>query len=110
MQLRKQTTSVEKVVVKMKSSFVEPALRLHHSLQEPRIVKTAGGAALHDPGLHLGNSATKVSNITMHPHTVQAPLGPIGTAHRIVEREGFAALYKVSGICFRRYDECIYRQ
>jgi hypothetical protein len=31
----------------------------------------------------------------MHPRTVQAPLGPIGTARRIVEREGFFALYKV---------------
>lgn len=93
MQLRKQTTSVEKVVVKMRHSLVEPALRLTNSLQEPRL---ASAGAVHEPGLHLGQQAAKASHITMHPHTVQAPLGPIGTARRIIEREGFSALYKVS--------------
>ena len=91
MQLRKQSTSVEKVVVKMRNSLVEPALRLKHSLQEP-LVKTA----VHEPSLHLGQQAVATSTLTMHPHTVQAPLGPIGTARRIIEREGFMALYKVS--------------
>lgn len=91
MQLRRQTTSVEKVVVKMRNSLVEPALRLQHSMQEPRILKAAGG--IHEPGLHIGRHASSTS-VTVHPHTVRAPLGPIGTARRIVEREGFTALYK----------------
>lgn len=98
MQLRRQTTSVEKVVVKLRSSMMEPALRLKHSLQEP-MLKPAG---VHEPGLHLGGSTaaatkeaiTRTANITVHPHTVQAPLGPIGTARRIIEREGVFALYK----------------
>lgn len=101
MQLRRQSTSVEKVVVKMRNSMIEPALRLQHSLRDPNpVLKTSGGAgAIHEPGLHLGvaKDATTVTirgSSHMHPHTVQAPLGPIGTAHRIVEREGFAALYK----------------
>ena len=85
MQLRRQSTSVEKVVVKMRDSLMEPALRLQHSLQEPL-------PAAHEPGLHLPKTAT--THITMHPHTVQAPLGPIGTARRIIEREGVFALYK----------------
>ena len=100
MQLRRQSTSVEKVVVKMRNSMVEPALRLKHSLQEP-MLKPAG---VHEPGLHIGGTTaaaaakeaiTRTANITVHPHTVQAPLGPIGTARRIIEREGFFALYKV---------------
>lgn len=97
MQLRRQSTSVEKVVVKMRNSMMDPALRLQNSLKDP-VLKTvgAGGAgAIHEPGLHLGEQAARnATNITMHPHTVQAPLGPIGTARRIVEREGFRALYK----------------
>lgn len=100
MQLRRQATSVEKVVVKVKNSMVDPALRLTHSLREP-VLKAApvGAAALHDPGLHLGAAKEGATTVTIkaskhNPHTVQAPLGPIGTARRIVEREGFFALYK----------------
>lgn len=95
MQLRRQTTSVEKVVVKMRNSMMEPALRMQHSLKDP-VLKTVGEVgAIHDPGLHLGQQATKTAtNVTMHPRTVQAPIGPIGTARRIIEREGFSALYK----------------
>lgn len=103
MQLRRQTANVENVVVKMKNSLVEPALRLRHSLAEPTLKPSPAGA-LHDPGLRLTNpqgaagSATVVmkGSSHLHSHTVQAPLGPIGTARRIVEREGFFALYKVS--------------
>lgn len=93
MQLRRQSATVEKVVVKMRDSMMEPALRLQHSLQDP-VLKTATGVG-HEPGIRL-NGPTKLTNVTMHPHTVQAPLGPIGTARRIIEREGYFALYKVS--------------
>lgn len=95
MQLRRQTATVEKVVVKMRDSMMEPALRLQHSLQDP-VLRTATGGG-HEPGIRF-TGPTKLTNVTMHPHTVQAPLGPIGTARRIVEREGFFALYKVSGL------------
>jgi solute carrier family 25 citrate transporter 1 len=99
MQLRKnQSDSVQKVVVKMRNSLVEPALRLKHSLQEPHL---AFRTAATEPGLHLSpathaaaTTATTIQESTMLKHTVSAPLGPIGTARRIVEREGFLALYK----------------
>jgi len=92
MQLRRNATSVEKVVVKMRDSMMEPAMRLTHSLREPKLV--------HEPGIGsvsaVGASKPHGTTITvMSPGTVKAPLGPIGTARRIVEREGVSALYKV---------------
>lgn len=106
MQLRRQNTSVEKVVVKVRSSLMEPALRIKHSLQEPAAVLKSGG--VHEPGLHLGGPkiggggsvAVAAEAVAAAPPppvpttTVQAPLGPIGTARRIIQREGFFALYK----------------
>lgn len=102
MQLRRQTTSVEKVVVKMRDSLMEPALRLKHSLQEP-----AGRfAPAAEPGMArmsaaAGPSVTQVvraggktTGTASGGATVVAPLGPIGTAQRIIQREGFLALYK----------------
>lgn len=110
MQLRKnQSTTVQKAVVQMRDSLMEPALRLKHSLQEPHhpFVKTTAAAAssagLHEPGLHLHPSVapatgtTHAAKITVQAsshHPVVAPLGPIGTARRIVQREGVLALYK----------------
>jgi solute carrier family 25 citrate transporter 1 len=111
MQLRRQTTSVEKVVVKVRHSLMDPALRMAQSSfrEPPTAVVTGGAAVLHEPGMHLSppGASSKVAasttvtirggsvaSTTMHPHTVQAPLGPIGTARRIVQREGFLALYK----------------
>lgn len=97
MQLRRQATTVEKTVVKMRDSLMEPALRLKHSLQEP----TLKVATLHEPGLHLKaaslaapSHAKIVIQPTQQPGVVTASLGPIGTARRIVQREGFFALYK----------------
>ncbi|KAL7581738.1 hypothetical protein ACA910_022275 [Epithemia clementina (nom. ined.)] len=111
MQLRKQEVSVERVVIKMKHSLVEPALRIKHSLQEPFMrtahsVSAAGGGGVHEPSLHL--HSTPVTN--QHPSVTQevlvkptaghgrgavtASLGPLGTAHRIIQREGVFALYK----------------
>ncbi|KAG7373572.1 mitochondrial carrier protein [Nitzschia inconspicua] len=110
MQLRKnQVESVEK---KLQHSLVEPALRLKHSLQEPALrlrhslqdaqhtVKaTPSGtltASLRGLPPQMTPTASKVSvqlNAPMRGTTV-ASLGPIGTAKRIVQREGFFALYK----------------
>jgi solute carrier family 25 citrate transporter 1 len=103
MQLRRQTTSVEKVVVKVRNSLVEPALRLQHSLREP-LLRTQ---RFHEPGwqtipsaTRTGGGATVTEVVRLSPQAraaagvVQAPLGPIGTARRIVQREGLLALYK----------------
>jgi solute carrier family 25 (mitochondrial citrate transporter), member 1 len=130
MQLRRQTTpSVEQVVVQMRDSLMEPALRFRHSLQDPSgdykrhpstIVQSNGAAVLHEPAIHWkpgaapavaavptslsphANHTTVIikhtvklsSTATVTSSAVQAPLGPIGTARRIIEREGFFALYK----------------
>jgi solute carrier family 25 (mitochondrial citrate transporter), member 1 len=99
MQLRRQNNTVETAVKKMRDSLMEPALRLKHSLQEP--VLKASAATL-EPSL-VGGAATITNAATAPRHTViikassnvvQAPLGPIGTATRIIKREGFLALYK----------------
>ncbi|CAB9525836.1 Succinate/fumarate mitochondrial transporter [Seminavis robusta] len=98
MQLRRQATSVEKVVVKMRDSFMEPALRLKHSLQEP-----AGRFAAAEPGMaRMSTTTTAGGRVTQVVRTggpstagtTVAPLGPVGTAKRIIQREGFLALYK----------------
>jgi solute carrier family 25 citrate transporter 1 len=105
MQLRKNTVDT----TKLKNSFVEPALRLKHSLQEPFLrpePSLAGGgqaalakAHVHEPGFAARTSAEAVGHarVIVKPTsrgTVQASLGPFGTAKRIVQREGFFALYK----------------
>ena len=111
MQLRRQEASVEKVVVKIRHSLVEPALRIKHSLQEPsaylKSATTIAGVG-HEPAMFPpAGAATSLTSARsamteavvvkppqVHKGTVQAPLGPIGTARRIVQREGFLALYK----------------
>jgi solute carrier family 25 citrate transporter 1 len=100
MQLRRNQQTVERAVTKMRHSLVEPAMRLKHSLQEPSLKMTGAAAGVHEPGLHLhpppaGSHATvTIKPQYVDPKVVQAPLGPIGTARRIVQREGFFALYK----------------
>ncbi len=93
MQLRRQTTSVQKAAVKIKNSLMEPALRLKHSLQEPSLRMATG---LHEPSMTIKDTLARPhsSTVRVQPNVVQAPLGPIGTAKRIVQREGFFALYK----------------
>lgn len=78
---------------------------------QPVTVGGGGGGGLHEPGAagHLFKAHTspmpptyativikppKPHNISSSSNIVQAPLGPIGTARRIIQREGFAALYK----------------
>jgi solute carrier family 25 citrate transporter 1 len=116
MQLRKNAVDPRK----LRNSFVEPALRLKHSLQEPALrlkhslqepfmrpeptLSGGGGAALskshvHEPGFakvsgEAVGHARVVIKPTQHRGTVQATLGPFGTAKRIVQREGFFSLYK----------------
>lgn len=105
MQLRKNTVDTRKIT----HSLVEPAQRLRHSLQEPFFrpeptLATGGKAGLnsthvHEPGF-VGRGAREAAGhgkVTIKPTsvgTVQASLGPIGTAKRIIKREGFFALYK----------------
>ncbi|GKY93589.1 hypothetical protein MPSEU_000326300 [Mayamaea pseudoterrestris] len=104
MQLRKnQATTPQQVVVKMRDSLMEPALRLKHSLQEPLLQKAAPiqpVPALQPTGpkgmsttIYIKHS-TRNTTATTASSLVQAPLGPFGTAKRIVQREGFLALYK----------------
>jgi hypothetical protein len=109
MQLRRQEASVEQVVVRVKNSLVEPAVRLGHSLRDPHAfmpaAAVAGGGGVHEPGLHMGAAAAaaapRTETIVVKPggqpfkgRLVKAGIGPIGTAQRIVQREGFVALYK----------------
>lgn len=102
MQLRRQEASVEQVVVRVKNSLVEPAVRLGHSLRDPHAyMPSAAVAGVHEPGLHIGTAtANRTETVVIKPNQapkgrlVQAGLGPIGTAKRIVQREGFMALYK----------------
>jgi len=106
MQLRKNAVDSNQI----RNSFVEPALRLKHSMQEPFLrpepsltgasQATIAKSTLHEPGF-LGRGGTQGAaghaQIVIKPTgrgTVQATLGPIGTAKRIVQREGFFALYK----------------
>lgn len=98
MQLRRQTTSVAKAVDHARHSLMEPALRLKHSLAEPKVATTAGPVTA-EPGLRMTAASATAGTATVHVKptnvgVVTAPLGPIGTAKRIVQREGFTALYK----------------
>lgn len=101
MQLRKNTVDTQTI----RNSLVEPALRLRNSLQEPLLKPTptlvgeGRATLLHEPGFSrsAGEAATGHARVVIQPMsrgTVQASLGPLGTAKRIVQREGFLALYK----------------
>jgi hypothetical protein len=111
MQLRRQAVDTTQTI---RNSFVEPALRLKHSLQEPFMrpeptLSGGGGGSLsskaahlhHEPGFSSSSSmraTTGHATIHIKPNSgraaVTATLGPFGTAKRIVQREGFFALYK----------------
>jgi solute carrier family 25 citrate transporter 1 len=106
MQLRRQGASVEKVVVRVRNSLVEPAIRMTHSLRDPSAfmpsaaVAGAGAGGVHEPGLRIGaasapaSEAVVIKPIQQPKGLVKAGIGPIGTAQRIIQREGFMALYK----------------
>jgi len=111
MQLRRQNQTIQ--AVRARSSFHEPALRLQHSLQEPLAMisrskvepapATVGASVLHktvsvhEPSLKMATSNAHVPPPPPSrpiPGTTTATLGPIGTAKRIIQREGFRSLYK----------------
>jgi solute carrier family 25 citrate transporter 1 len=102
MQLRRQVaTPVNQVVVKLRDSMMEPALRLKHSLQEPGMAfhptQASAAGSMHEPGsLRLKNTTatSTIATTVKHPSVVTATLGPIGTARRIFQREGWQAFYK----------------
>ena len=102
MQLRRQEASVEQVVVRVKSSLVEPAMRITHSLRDPagRLMPSTAVAGMHEPGLQMGAASASTETVVVKPiqqqkgRLVKAGMGPIGTAQRIIQREGVMALYK----------------
>lgn len=122
MQLRRQAQTVEAVRARSSlhepgmirrvvgSSLAEPVAGLHRTAAAAVAVDGAGGGAAatlaHEPALRMttasvaaghpgGPSPAQVRVIASHqPGSVSATLGPIGTAKRIITREGFTALYK----------------
>jgi hypothetical protein len=112
MQLRRQSATIE--AIQARSSLAEPALRFKHSLVEPlAFIKRGGSFAeptangmlqrshVHEPSLKMVASATAAVPVKASTYSststkgvITAPMGPWGTATRIVKREGFFALYK----------------
>ncbi|CAJ1961845.1 unnamed protein product [Cylindrotheca closterium] len=113
MQLRKNTIDTQQI----RHSLMEPAHQIRHSLMEPSGLlrqSFAGGSGLrstpnpavlvnanvHEPApiaQNVSKAPTNYSKIIEKPiynGTVRASLGPLGSAKRIVQREGFFALYK----------------
>jgi len=83
MQLRHQQSTIQ--AVRARSSLMEPGM-------------TRSMSSLAEPGLSAHHSAIPSAAAQAAPRTrippVIASLGPIGTARRIIEREGFFSLYK----------------
>jgi hypothetical protein len=111
MQLRKN--QVESVERKIQHSLVDPVLRLRHSLQDATAVvgqhalkASSVTPTLHEPAAAMtaslrglpppfqASSKVVVLSQQLPRGTTVASLGPIGTAQRIIQREGFLALYK----------------
>lgn len=112
MQLRKNTIDTQQI----RHSLMEPAHQIRHSLMEPTgmLRQTISGSGLrttpnpevlvnanmHEPApiaQKAGKATTTYAKIIekpFHNGTVRASLGPFGSAKRIVQREGFFALYK----------------
>mmetsp|Transcript_9064 Transcript_9064/g.13319 ORF Transcript_9064/g.13319 Transcript_9064/m.13319 type:complete len:294 (-) Transcript_9064:719-1600(-) len=83
MQLRRQQSTLQ--AVRARSSLHEPGMtRSMSSLAEPKF------SALHSSSFQEPVMVTTKRTST----AVTASLGPIGTARRIIEREGFLSLYK----------------
>lgn len=91
MQLRRQTTPSAKT-----AASEEVVVTLRHDAE--RKAATAASTNMHEPGLRMSSAAAESTTVVkpkVLANTVEAPMGPIGTARRIIEREGFGALYKV---------------
>lgn len=84
MQLRRQQCTVE--AVRARSSLHEPGMRSYSSFAEPKV--TPLHSSLSEPS-SLARRKPQSSG-----HVVTASLGPLGTARRIIQREGFFSLYK----------------
>jgi len=80
MQLRRQQSTLQ--AVRARSSLMEPGMT---SISEPKL------AALNSSIETPASQAVKHGGRTQ---AVTASIGPIGTARRIIEREGFFSLYK----------------
>jgi solute carrier family 25 (mitochondrial citrate transporter), member 1 len=94
--------------MRLRSSLSEPlgVLGRGTSWAEPRIMHPEGTmqtGGLHEPSLRMNISNIRpppVRPISYSGPAVTAPLGPFGTAKRIVQREGFLALYKGLGAVY----------
>jgi hypothetical protein len=114
LQLRRQSQTIE--AIKARSSLMEPAMRLKNSLQEPLAAISRGASfaepaaatatvmhhhGVHEPSLKMTAQTVPTTKPLKYSGTVvSAPLGPIGTAKRIIQREGFFALYKGLGAVY----------
>lgn len=107
MQLRKNTIDTQQIrhslmepVHQIRHSLMEPAHRIRHSLMEPSARPAVlVNANVHEPAsfsqtVSKSASYSKVIEKPIYNGTVKASIGPYGTAKRIVQREGFFALYK----------------
>lgn len=97
MQLRRQQSTIQ--AVRARSSLHEPGFttRSMSSLAEPRLSVLHSSSGVHEPGqsiqrMKLGQQAHAIA--PPRAPVVTATLGPIGTAKRIIQREGFLSLYK----------------
>lgn len=83
MQLRRQQSTIQ--AVRARSSMMEPGMtRSMSSLAEPKFTTLTSSI----------ETQSQAATRTMRQQTTTATLGPIGTARRIIEREGFFSLYK----------------
>lgn len=93
MQLRRQHTAIQ--AVRVRSSVMEPCMknnRAFSSLAEPHF--THGVHEPHHIQITPSSTTANPATNTSAPRVVTASLGPLGTAKRIIQREGFFSLYK----------------
>lgn len=93
MQLRRQQSTIQ--AVRARSSLHEPGFttRAMSSLSEPRL-SVLHSNAVHEPGIQRIKLGQQAVSAPVRSPIVTATLGPIGTAKRIIQREGFFSLYK----------------
>lgn len=81
MQLRRQQSTIE-------------AVRARSSLHEPGMTRRAMSSLVEPKMTPLHSSLSEPGGLKIARPPVKASLGPIGTARRIIQREGFFSLYK----------------
>mmetsp|Transcript_24493 Transcript_24493/g.28031 ORF Transcript_24493/g.28031 Transcript_24493/m.28031 type:complete len:386 (+) Transcript_24493:268-1425(+) len=101
MQLRRQQSTIE--AVRARSSLHEPGMTRSmssiSSFAEPRLTPLHSSSLSEPSGIRAAASSlmglrSSASQIITKNGAVHASMGPIGTARRIIEREGFLSLYK----------------